>query len=208
MTALAYDDPCLRLAGLQSALAGPFDLSVERGTILAITGASGSGKSLFLRMLVDLDVNEGLVELDGVARAAIAAPIWRRQIAYVPAETGWWGETVADHLVPGTQEAARKLAQRFGLRPGLLEEPVSRLSTGERQRLGLVRSFVTAPKVLLLDEPTAALDPDATLEIERWLVDYAGAGGTVIIVSHNLAQVHRIASRHLVMVDRRLEPAP
>lgn len=202
------DGPRLRLSGMRSTLAGPFDLSIASSAIIGITGASGSGKSLFLRMLADLDVNEGLVELDGVSRTAIPAPEWRRKLAYVPAEPAWWSEMVIDHVTADTRDRAATLAQRFGLHPDLLHGTVSRLSTGERQRLALVRAFVTAPGALLLDEPTAALDPDATLEVERYLVDFARDGGAIIIVSHNPAQVQRIATAHYVMADRRLAPAP
>jgi ABC-type multidrug transport system ATPase subunit len=192
---------------LRSDLAGPFNLLVQAGEILAVTGASGSGKSLFLRMLADLDVCDGDLELNGRSRLQFTGPQWRRSVIYVPAEPAWWSEIVTDHFTAGTVEAGRQLAKRFGIGQDQFDGVVSRLSTGERQRLALVRAFVLDPEVLLLDEPTAALDPAATLEVERYLFDYSKSGGTVIIASHNLDQVRRLASRHCVMRNRRLEAA-
>src|SRR5689334_13447214 len=90
--------PRLRIIGLQSPLAGPFDLELAAGECLAITGASGSGKSLCLRMIADLDGNEGDVLLDGASRRSFSAPAWRRQVVYNAAEPGWWHERVGDHL--------------------------------------------------------------------------------------------------------------
>ena len=79
----------LTVKQLRSELAGPFELSIGRGTCAAITGASGSGKSLFLRMVADLDPNQGEVWLNEQARAAMPAPAWRKQVTYVAAESGW-----------------------------------------------------------------------------------------------------------------------
>jgi ABC-type lipoprotein export system ATPase subunit len=74
---------------LRSEFAGPFELDLSGGTCAAITGPSGSGKSLFLRMIADLDPNEGEVWLNGRERASMPAPEWRKQTSYVSAESGW-----------------------------------------------------------------------------------------------------------------------
>jgi ABC-type sulfate/molybdate transport systems ATPase subunit len=71
-------DPRLSISGLRGAVAGPFELSLAAGACVAISGASGSGKSLLLRMIADLDPNEGDVFLDGRPRGAFSAPAWRR----------------------------------------------------------------------------------------------------------------------------------
>ncbi|MDR3417561.1 MAG: ATP-binding cassette domain-containing protein, partial [Nevskia sp.] len=143
--------PALRTQGLKSALAGPFDVSVAHGGCIGITGPSGAGKSLFLRMIADLDPNEGEVWLDGKPRSGFAAPAWRRQVVYVPAESGWWADAIAAHFRKDQLGQAQALAERLGLPAGILGEQVSRLSTGERQRLSLIRALTAASPVLLLD---------------------------------------------------------
>src|SRR5215472_3261576 len=84
----------LRIVNLHSHLAGPFDLTLAAGECLAITGPSGAGKSLFLRMIADLDPNQGEVFLDGVERRSMPAPAWRSRVVYSAAEPGWWHDTV------------------------------------------------------------------------------------------------------------------
>ncbi|MGY2050243.1 ABC transporter ATP-binding protein [Methylobacterium sp. JK268] len=197
----------LRIEGLRSPLAGPFDLAVPPGGIVCISGASGSGKSLFLRMVADLDPNAGAVRLNGRRRDAMAAPDWRRLIPYVAAESGWWSEVVADHFPPPDRPAAERLAARLGIRDGAFGGPVGRLSTGERQRLALIRALVTEPPALLLDEPTGPLDPAATACVETLLRERAAEGAVILMVSHDAGQGARLAARRLTMADRRLEAA-
>jgi ABC-type iron transport system FetAB ATPase subunit len=200
--------PSLRTEGLRSALAGPFDLSLPRGRCVGITGPSGSGKSLFLRMIADLDPNEGEVFLNGQARSSMAAPAWRRQVVYVPAESGWWSDHVVDHFPSARLEEARTLSGRFGLPAEVIDGPVSRLSTGERQRLALIRAFVRHPPVLLLDEPTSALDEAGVRRVEAALAEHKAAGVAVVLVTHDPAQAERLAEQRLIMNAGRLEPAP
>lgn len=195
----------LRIAGLRSPLAGPFDIAADAGSCLAVSGASGSGKSLFLRMIADLDPNEGEVWLDGRERAGFAAPAWRRHAAYAAAEPGWWSDRVADHFSDTAQ--ALGLMARLGLAAAMLDGPVLRLSTGERQRLALVRTLLAAPPVLLLDEPTGALDTASVALVEAVLRDRMAAGATVLLVTHDPALAQRLGDRHFVMRERRLTGA-
>src|SRR5436309_42871 len=102
-------DSGLKIRNLRSEFAGPFDLEVDSGVCIAITGASGAGKSLFLRMIADLDPNEGEVWLDGVRRRSVAAPNWRRRAVYMAAESGWWADLVDEHFPLGTRERAKEL---------------------------------------------------------------------------------------------------
>jgi ABC-type iron transport system FetAB ATPase subunit len=187
----------LRLAGLRSRLAGPFDVSLVGGDCVAITGASGSGKSLLLRMVADLDPHEGEAWLDGRPRSAMTGPAWRRQVMYVPAESGWWDDAVAAHFADPV--AARAICAELGLKPELLDGPVLRLSTGERQRLGLARALATAPPVLLLDEPTGPLDRDSVALVEALLRARLAQGAAVLMVTHDTTQPARLGARHLVM---------
>jgi ABC-type iron transport system FetAB ATPase subunit len=199
--------PRLRLVGLQSALAGPFDLTLDAGECVAVTGPSGSGKSLMLRMIADLDPARGEVWLDGRERRSFAAPAWRRQVLYSAAEPGWWSEAVADHFHGTAMAFARAMLPRLGLEPEQLDGPVPLLSTGERQRLALVRALSREPSVLLLDEPTGALDEAATDLAEVVLRDRLAAGVAILMVTHNPAQAARLGHRHFRMDHRRLVPA-
>ncbi len=195
----------LRIAGLRSPLAGPFDLELGAGACIAVTGPSGAGKSLFLRMVADLDPSEGEVWLDGQARAGVSGPAWRRQVAYAAAEPGWWADGVAAHF--SEPPAARALAAQLGLAAGLFDGPVQRLSTGERQRLALVRTLATNPPALLLDEPTGALDADSVGRVESLLRTRLADGVAILLVTHDAALARRLGDQHLSMRAGKLVPA-
>ncbi|GBQ35243.1 ABC transporter ATP-binding protein [Gluconacetobacter azotocaptans] len=188
----------LSLRGLRNSHAGPFDVDVPRGRCLVVTGMSGAGKSVLLRMIADLDPHQGGVALDGVACADMPAHQWRRQVLYLPAEPGWWSDIVLDHM-PDAAET-RGLLVQVGLREGVLRTPVHRLSTGERQRLALVRALLLQPGVLLLDEPCSALDEATTRKVEALLGDRKAKGMAIVLVSHDQAQADRMADlrRHMM----------
>lgn len=194
----------LDVKGLVSALAGPFDIALDAGRCAAISGHSGSGKSLFLRMIADLDAHEGDVLLDGVACSALPPQQWRRRVPYVAAESGWWLDHAIDHFAPGDRDAARALAVRLGIEGPQIDGPAAQLSTGERQRLALIRAFVLDSPVLLLDEPTGPLDPDATAAVEAYLQERMGKGTTVVMVTHDPRQADRMGADHYRMADRHL----
>jgi ABC-type iron transport system FetAB ATPase subunit len=99
------------------------------------------------------------------------------------------------------------MAPRLALAPALLDAPVLQLSTGERQRMALIRALALASPVLLLDEATGALDEDSTLLVEAVLRERLAAGVAVVMVTHSAAQAARLGSRHLRMEDRRLVAA-
>jgi ABC-type iron transport system FetAB ATPase subunit len=197
----------LRIVNLRSPLAGPFDLTLAAGECVAVTGPSGSGKSLFLRMIADLDPGQGEVFLDGTERRSMSAPAWRHRVVYNAAEPGWWSEYVAEHFRGATMEFARALAPKLDLAPALLDAAVVRLSTGERQRLALIRALALASPVLLLDEPTGALDEASTQRVEAVLRECLAAGTTIAMVTHSPDQAARLGHRHLRMADRHLVPA-
>ncbi len=175
----------------------PLDLDLARGECIAIGGASGSGKSLLMRSIVDLDPNQGELSLLGDARDAVLAPEWRRRVVYVPAEAGWWTDRVAAHF--DDPALAAPLMVRLGLAAEALEWEVARLSTGEKQRLAMVRAFLTSPIVMLLDEPTSGLDPEATAKVEAMLHERLGEGVAMILITHDADQAARMASRHFQM---------
>ena len=176
--------------------------------MLTISGPSGSGKSLFLRMLADLDPNTGLVSLDGVSRASVTADAWRRRMPYVAAESGWWARTVAEHFAPGHLPEACALSERLGVAAAAFDGPVERLSTGERQRLALIRALVLETSALLLDEPTGPLDPVSVGRVETVLRERLAAGVLIVMVTHDPAQGARLGARRLRMDDRKLVVEP
>jgi UDP-glucose/iron transport system ATP-binding protein len=184
---------------LRNGLAGPFTFSVGAGECLAITGASGAGKTVMLRMIADLDPHEGTVVFDGTDRATLPAPQWRGLAALVPARSGWWDDTVAAHFHPENEVARRALAADLLLPEALFARSIEEASTGERQRLALMRALLGEPRLLLLDEPTASLDPESTGAVEAVISRRLAAGTTVIWVTHDAAQASRIGDTTLHM---------
>jgi putative ABC transport system ATP-binding protein len=196
----------LSIENLRGFVKGPFTADFAAGSCTVLTGPSGAGKSLLLRMIADLDPNQGRVLLAGEDRDAMPAPRWRRMVIYAAAESGWWAERVGEHM--GNGPAARDLFPVLGLDPGLLDVPVTRLSTGERQRAALVRAMIRRPRFLLLDEPTSALDEGAKRAVEALLRQQAADGLGLVVVSHDVEQVRRLADRHFVLGPNGLEEQP
>jgi len=190
--------PLLQINKLGRLMIGPVSLAIGEGECLCISGPSGSGKSLLLRAIADLDPHEGEASLAGVPAAAIAPDSWRTQVGLLPPESSWWFPRVKDHFRDGVPVSL----EHIGLSLSILDEPVARLSSGEKQRLALMRLLSNRPRVLLLDEPTANLDPENTRRIESVVMEYCRAEGAAAIwVSHDNAQVARVASHHYDVVD-------
>jgi len=197
----------LAVRGLRSPFGGPFTFDVHAGECIAIQGPSGAGKSVLLRMLADLDPHDGDALLDGRAATAMPAPAWRALVVYQAAEPAWWEPTARAHFGPADFPFVENTLAALGLAPALLDAPIERLSTGERQRLALVRSLARGPRVLLLDEPTAALDPDAVARVEALLRDRLAHGMAMLIVTHAAEQARRLAQRVFRLEDGKLTAA-
>src|SRR6267378_6734864 len=195
--ALQVAAPILQVRNLRTSLLKPASFSLSAGEALAVRGPSGAGKTLLLRAVADLDPNEGLVTLDGRDRSTIAGPEWRRLVGYVPAEPGWWADTVGEHF--GEWTAALAFVRDLGFPDEAKAWPIARLSTGERLRLALVRALMMRPKVLLLDEPTAALDVASVAAVEALIDARMRTGLAVLWVTHDAEQAQRVAHRHLVV---------
>jgi ABC-type iron transport system FetAB ATPase subunit len=192
----------LRIKALAVPNVAPVTLTLLARECLCITGASGTGKTLLLRALADLDPHAGEMWLADVAASGFAADLWRRQVGLLPPESSWWEVRAGDHFPRG---ATLPLA-RLGLNEAVLDAPVSRLSSGERQRLAVLRLLGNRPKVLLLDEPTANLDPENTRRVEALIEDYRQSRPAAVIwVSHDPAQVARVATRRAVLEGGRLQ---
>jgi ABC-type iron transport system FetAB ATPase subunit len=199
--------PRLAVRGLRSPFAGPFDFALHGGECIAIQGPSGAGKSVLLRMLADLDPHEGEVLLDGRPCAAMAAPDWRARVVYQPAEPAWWEASAGEHFAPAQRGFVLGALAALGLAPKSLDTAIERLSTGERQRLALLRSLACAPQVLLLDEPTAALDPASVAAAEGLLLSFLARGMALLIVTHSGEQARRLAQRTFYLEHGKLSPA-
>jgi len=187
----------LRMQMLRNAWAGPFNASIDAAQCLCVTGASGSGKSVLLRMLADMDPVEGELSLAGMDRRAMSASTWRQRVMLVPAQAGWWAPTVLEHFAEATLTDAQQLADRLRLPSDIFERQVLRLSSGERQRLALIRALVTRPTALLLDEPTASLDQDSVAAVESLLAEELARGLILVLVTHDAAQAARMGHQTL-----------
>jgi len=192
----------LRTKGLRNHLVGPIDFTVACGTCVTMSGQSGSGKSVLLRMIADLDPHEGDAWLDDRSRSSMDAHLWRRAVGYVPAESGWWSDRVCDHF--SALDVAKAMAPAIGLPVPLFDVAVARLSTGEKQRMALLRAISVSPTILLLDEPCSALDETTTLKVENLLNTMISKGLGLVIVSHNEAQVQRMGHRKFHMLAGQL----
>ena len=184
--------PVLRVEQLRIRHGAPIDLTVDVGECLCVTGPSGAGKTLLLRAISDLDENEGDVFLDQQSRNQTPAPLWRRWVGFLPTESRWWLEEVGAHFAKTDREALAAM----NFEPDVMHWRVDRLSTGEKQRLGLLRLLALEPRALLLDEPTASLDEDNTQKVEAFIADYRRSRqAPVLWVSHDSRQIDRICSR-------------
>jgi ABC-type lipoprotein export system ATPase subunit len=195
----------LVLAGVGVGPLRGVSLEVAPGEIVCISGESGSGKTRLLRAIADLDAHEGEVAIGADRCRSVAAHCWRGWVMLVPAESSWWGDTVIEHFldpVPGSLEA-------FGMRDEALGWQVSRLSSGEKQRLAVLRALSHQPRALLLDEPTANLDPELTRQVESWLREHVRRERLPVIwVAHDRPQIERVGDRHFTIHADRLEAAP
>ncbi|HVI52975.1 MAG TPA: ATP-binding cassette domain-containing protein [Candidatus Sulfotelmatobacter sp.] len=171
---------------------------LEAGECLAVRGPSGAGKSLLLRAVADLDPSEGDVLWQGRERRHFGGPEWRGIVGYLPAEPGWWGDSVGEHF--RHWPLLGDLRGRLGIPDDARDWPITRPSTGERMRLALIRALERKPKVLLLDEPTAALDAKSVAAVEELIAEKRRDEGLAALwVTHDEGQGGRVASRILAV---------
>jgi tungstate transport system ATP-binding protein len=195
--------PLLNLRGASvrfgdvAALRG-IDLQLRRGERLALVGANGSGKTTLLRLLHGLLPFEGQRQVHGLpaGRQPVVAMLFQRPFllslsAQANVTLGLWLRGV-----PRSERPARcqRALQRVGL-AALAARSARTLSVGQQQRLALARAWALQPDLLLLDEPTASLDPGAKREVESLIDEIAADGVTVVLSTHNLGQAKRLASR-------------
>jgi ABC-2 type transport system ATP-binding protein len=208
------DAPAISTAGLSKDYGsgrGLFglDLEVRRGEVLGFLGPNGAGKSTTMRLLLDLiRPSAGSARLLGLDSREGSLEI-RRRVGYLPGDLALYpkltGAAVLDYLAQlrgGVDRRLRDgLAERFGAQ---LERPVRELSTGNRQKLGLVQAFMHEPELLILDEPIAGLDPLVQQSFHQLLREVAAEGRTVFLSSHTLSEVERVADRVAILRSGRL----
>jgi tungstate transport system ATP-binding protein len=193
-------------------------LTIERGEILAIIGPSGAGKSSLLRLLNFLEPPAaGTILFDGRPVAYPAPLPTRRRVTTVFQFPGLLNRSVVANMAYGLALRGQKLPlqlqnqwlERLGL-SHLAHQPASRLSAGEAQRVALARALLVQPDVLLLDEPTANLDPYNVGLIESLIrEENANQGMTIVLVTHHIFQARRLAGRTgLLLGGRLVEIAP
>ena len=186
------------------------DLAIEPGAT-AVLGPSGSGKSTVLRLLDRLaDPDEGSVRFRGQDVRELDPLELRRRAVLVPQLPAPVPGTVADNVRYGPGLLGREVEpahhlELAGLDPSFAERDAARLSVGEQQRVMLARALALKPEVLLLDEPTAALDESAKVGVERALDGLRGQGGlSLVLVTHERAQAERLAGRVVELRDGRV----
>ena len=178
-------------------------LSLHAGEKLALIGSNGSGKSTLLRTLHGLvQPVAGQIQSPTHARQAMLfqRPYLLRASVLNNIAIGLWLNGVRWKLA---KVQALEALERVGL-ASLAARSAKTLSGGQQQRVALARAWALKPQVLLLDEPTASLDPNAKREVERLMAEFSDAGMTLIFSSHNLGQVKRLASRVIYLEQGRL----
>jgi ABC-2 type transport system ATP-binding protein len=194
--------------GKVRALVG-LDLRVERGEIFGYLGPNGAGKSTTIRLLLDLiRPTAGRAAVLGFDTRADGTEA-RRHVGYLPGDL-----RLADRLTGSAQlesfarlrghvDAALRdeLCERLGV---VLDRPIRQLSRGNRQKIGIVQAFMHRPDLVVLDEPTAGLDPLLQNEMRTLLRETAARGATVFLSSHSLDEVQHVANRVGVIRSGRL----
>ncbi|WP_148863552.1 ABC transporter ATP-binding protein [Marinobacter fonticola] len=194
---------CLHLDTVAVGSISGVTLTVNPGEVVCISGPSGGGKSRLLRAIADIEAHGGRIRLDGQDQQSLAGHAWRRRVLMIPADNPWWFDQVGDHFLGSMP---RSDLEALGFDSDVSTWPVSRLSTGERQRLALLRALVLEPDVLLLDEPTSNLDPDRVVATETWLLQQIRSRRMPTLwVAHDPEQIARIADRHFRLRSNGLE---
>jgi ABC-2 type transport system ATP-binding protein len=185
------------------------DLEVRRGEILGFLGPNGAGKSTTMRLLLDLiRPTAGSATLLGLDSHGDSLEI-RRRVGFLPGDfelypklTGAAMLAYLGRLRGGVDDRVRdELAERFDAQ---LDRPIRELSTGNRQKLGLIQAFMHEPELLILDEPIAGLDPLVQQSFHALLGEVAAQGRTVFLSSHTLSEVERVADRVAILRRGRL----
>lgn len=185
-------------------------LDIWKGSVVGVIGPSGSGKSTFLRALNRLwEPPAGTIFLDGKDITKLNVLSLRRRVGMLFQTPALFDGNVADNICYGPTLQGNKLCDAevmdflrlADLDTSFATKSVDTLSVGQAQRVALARTLANEPEVLLLDEPTSALDPISTQHIEDSIVKLRSKGLTIVMVSHSVKQIQRIADVVCLLVD-------
>ncbi len=189
------------------------DLSIERGEIFGLLGANGSGKTTTIRLLLDLiKPTSGRALVDGLDCRRDSIRV-RQRIGYLPAEMPVYPEMTGAaylrflaRLQPSARETPgmRELLHRFDISDIDLSRRIRDLSHGMKRKLGIVQALMTDGDVLVLDEPTAGLDPLMIEAFAETIGEYRKGGRTVLLSSHVLSEVEKLCDRIGIIARGRL----
>lgn len=187
----------------------PLTLEIAAGPATMIIGPNGAGKSVLMRLMHGLlGPTSGVVRWQRPGRSRDQAMVFQRPVMLRRSALANVAYALEVAGVPDALGTAREALKEVGLLH-LAERPARILSGGEQQRLALARAWALHPEVLFLDEPTAALDPGATREIEALIRAFDAAGTKIVMVTHNLVQARRLGDEILFLDQGRLvERAP
>lgn len=180
-----------------TAIVDHVSFALESGRCLAVMGPSGVGKTTLLRKIADLDPHDGRAAIGGQTQESMPGPVWRSMVMFVSSEAAWWADTVRAHFAAG--DHPMELMAHMALPEQKLDMIPQQLSSGERQRMALIRAMLRKPRFLLLDEPTSALDAETTLRVEAVLNAVKATGTGIVLVTHDEAQAERLADDFLMM---------
>ncbi|MFM2180934.1 MAG: hypothetical protein RIR54_228 [Actinomycetota bacterium] len=184
-------------------------LDVRSGEVLGLLGPNGSGKTTLLRLMLGLlNFTSGRISIFGRDVTAVGRAI-RSRVGYLPGDLALYDQqTVRQYLEfmvklrrLDTMPAALALCARLKLDPA---RRIGDLSRGTKQKVAVVQAFMHSPELLLLDEPTSGLDPIVQREFELLVDETRRRGATIVLSSHILAEVERLADRVAVMREGRL----
>ena len=201
---MAVEDLSLVRGGAQ--VLHSVDAAFERHTVTAVVGPSGGGKTSLLRCLNRLEEPDGgRVLLDGTDVRTLEPTLLRRRVGMISQQPVLFEGGVRANLTYGLQDAdggdLDSCLRAAGLPVSVLDRDATALSVGQAQRVTIARALVRDPTVLLMDEPTSALDKDAAARIESLIGDLVAGGLSVVLVTHDLRQARRVASRAVLLVD-------
>ncbi len=199
VTSSAAPDSTIRLERISLRRGGRdvldgLDLSIPRHGITAIMGPNGAGKSLALRVMANLVRPDTGAVIHGLTDPQDIALVFQKPVLLRRTVRANLRHALAIYGVP-RRERRERLGELldFGRLAAIADSPARALSGGEQQRVAMVRALAARPRLLLLDEPTASLDPQATAAIEALIRGAAHSGATVVLVTHDRGQATRLA---------------